>query len=82
MKDSQTSKVTEYSFEIYSSGLVHCSVCTDAPREEIETLVNEHNPTGLKHGWHFSDDKTFRGGQPNPAPCETHPNNKHYLMVC
>lgn len=74
-------KTQEYELEIYSPGIVHCSVCTNAPPEELITMVNEHNPTGLNHGWRISDDP-FRDGSPNPNQCEDKLGNKHYLIVC
>lgn len=73
----------EYDLTVYSNGLVHCSVCTNAPKKEVEPTVNEHNPTGLDSGWKISTDKTFSSGEPNPATCEQKPKtHKHYLMVC
>lgn len=74
-------KTKEYTLDIYSSGLVYCSVCTDAPEKEVAGLVNEHNPTGLDHGWHIADEP-FKDGTPNPSPCEQGSGRKHYLLVC
>jgi len=70
--------------EIYSRGILHCSVCVpaDATEEQIEEAVNAENPTGLDHGWHISEAKTFATGVPNPNPCEARDGYLHYLMVC
>ena len=70
---------------IYTSGLVHCSVCVekDLSREEIERQVNAMNPTGLSHGWKVDDAPAFSEGSANPHPCEDEPATRlHYLMVC
>jgi len=69
---------------IYSKGFVHCSVCALASLsvEEITRFVNKENPTGLTHGWSVSDEP-FKGGQPNPCPCDQEPETrKHYLFSC
>jgi hypothetical protein len=71
--------------EVYSNGIVHCSVCTNIkdPRD-IEIQTNLQNPTGLSSGgWKISKDTNFATGQTNPCPCEQKPKtHKHYLMVC
>jgi hypothetical protein len=66
---------------IYSNGVVHCSVCApaDMSREEVERAVNAQNPTGLDTGWKVSDEP-FRTGEANPhlaGDC-----GQHWLMVC
>lgn len=70
--------------EVYSNGIVHCSVCTNIrQRDRIENLVNIMNPTGTSNRWTISNEPTFSGGEPNPCPCENKPKtHKHYLMVC
>lgn len=70
--------------EIYSRGMVHCSVCVpdDATNEQIEEATNAINPTGLDHGWRVDEAKTFASGLPNPNPCEARDGHKHVLMVC
>ena len=69
--------------EVYSNGIVHCSICTNIEgKAMIENMVNAKNPTGLRHGWKISEDKTFANGQPNPCPCGQREGYKHYLMVC
>jgi hypothetical protein len=69
--------------EIYSNGLVHCSVCTNViDRKRIEELVNLKNPTGIASQWKISNDN-FKNGNSNPCPCENKPKtHKHYLMEC
>lgn len=68
----------------YAVGIVHLSVCSDSTdREEILAQANRTHPTGLDHGWAFSDDATFSGGQPNPCPCNAQPDtHTHYLLAC
>jgi hypothetical protein len=70
--------------EVYSNGLVHCSVCTNIkdPRN-IEMQTNIKNPTGISSSWKIDKEPNFHTGQTNPCPCENKPNtHKHYLMVC
>ena len=70
--------------EVYSLGLLHLSVCTDAvDRKEIERLCNKHSPAGTEQGWLVSEEPTFKGGEPNPNPCNKGRKGfLHYLMVC
>ena len=70
--------------EIYARGLVCCSVCApaDMPKDEIKAQVNKENPTGIESQWDFSEDPTFKGGEPNPAPCNRGLGRLHYLMNC
>jgi hypothetical protein len=69
--------------EVYSNGIVHCSVCTTIKgRRELVRRVNAVNPTGTRHKWAISKDKTFRTGQPNPCQCDNDPARQHYLMEC
>ena len=72
------------SMDIYASGFMFCSVCTDLKsREEIEHLVNLENPTGIESQWRISSDTHFKTGEPNPMPCEDNPfTHKHYLLNC
>lgn len=69
---------------VYTVGLVHVSACAakDEPRDEVLATANRTHPTGLEHGWGFSEDATFSGGEPNPCPCEMDPDRLHYLLVC
>lgn len=69
---------------IYSTGLVHCSVCALAklPIEDVLQHVNLRNPTGLDHGWVLDDKGIFADGAPNPCVCNTHIDRKHYLLSC
>lgn len=71
--------------EVYSVGLVHLSACVskELTCEEIVARVNKTHPTGLDHGWALSGEENFAGGEPNPCPCNTHPDERlHYLLVC
>lgn len=70
---------------IYSQGIIAMSVCVDKDltTHEIEMLANSQSPTGIKSKWQISTDKTFHKGEPNPCPCEDHPETrKHYLLNC
>jgi hypothetical protein len=69
---------------IYSSGIVHCSVCAPADMsvEEVVRAVNLQNPAGTSNGWTLSDAEEFSDGTPMPAPCNEETDRLHYLMVC
>jgi hypothetical protein len=69
--------------EIYSTGIVHSSVCVKKGITiyEIETTVNNLLPTGISSKWKVSTED-FADGTPNPSPCETDKDRQHYLMVC
>ena len=71
-------------FRIYASGCVCTSVCAskEMSREEVERRVNEETPTGLEHGWHISEDTTFKGGEPMPCQCEDDETCQHWLLNC
>lgn len=66
---------------VYKMGLVTASVCApaDMPPEEVAASV-----TAQESGsWHISEDKTFRTGEPMPAPCDQLPETrKHWLLEC
>jgi hypothetical protein len=67
--------------EIYSTGLFHCSVCTNMKdKDKILTLVNEIHPCGTEPGWTFSRDTQWAAGGDQPAPCPDKPGFTHYLM--
>ena len=66
---------------IYSDGITHCSVCTNAPRERVAELTNAQNPTQISSPWEVSY-SDFGSGDPNPTPCEDREGFMHYLMVC
>jgi hypothetical protein len=67
-------------FEIYSTGIVYCSVCSSLGLEETLSRVNLEDPT--RAGWELAPEP-FRTGEPNPHPCENHPTtHKHYLFQC
>lgn len=72
--------------EIYSMGMLCCSVCApaDMGREEVERRVNEQSPSGTSNGWRISEDKFFsdgeteNGGVVNCSRGET----RHWLLDC
>ena len=65
---------TQFDFEVYGYGLVHASVCTNAPPEEILGLMEkwERKQCGEATAWALSEDATFYTGQANPCVCEDH----------
>lgn len=69
--------------EIYSYGLVSCSVCVPAgmDRELIERQVNKALPTGISTNWRISNEG-FNTGEPNPAQCNDDSTKLHYLLNC
>ncbi len=71
------------SIQIYSLGIVACSVCVpkDMPKEEIEKEVNLQSPTGIRSKWKIAKE-SFKEGQKNGKPCDDDPNRKHYLLNC
>jgi hypothetical protein len=69
-------------FEAYSVGLVCASVCTNMTVEEATAELNRQHPTGIATRWSLSTDKAFRGGEPNPCPCNRHEGRLHYLFNC
>lgn len=70
-----------YAMDIYAVGPLCCSVCTDAPRNEVAALVNREMPTGISSQWTIADEP-FRTGEPNPCQCPDHPSRGHYLLSC
>lgn len=69
-------------FVIYSEGIVCASVCSSLPIEEVKARMAAHF-TGTSSQWTLSEDPTFKGGEPNPCPCNEHPEtHKHYLFNC
>lgn len=69
----------------YSIGIMTASVCADnsLTPEDVEAEFNNISPSGTTNGWKLSEDKTFKGGAPNPCPCDQHPETrKHYLFNC
>lgn len=66
-------------------GLVVASAC--APNtmsaEDVERAANRLRPTGIEAGWSVSNVKAFKTGEPNPCPCNDHPNERrHWLLEC
>jgi hypothetical protein len=66
----------------YSVGLCCASVCSAHNVEETTERLNLSHPTGISSRWQLSEDKTFKTGEPMPAQCPDHPENKHYLFNC
>jgi len=80
---------------VYRNGLDVCSVCApgEMTSEQVAEAVNVQDGqalsgAGLEHRvgttpqWHVSDDKTFKGGETNPCPCNDMPARKHWLLEC
>jgi hypothetical protein len=76
----ETTTMTKY-IEVYSVGICHASVCSNASIEETLQHANISNPTGVSP-WTLSEDETFSGGEPNPCQCPDREDCKHYLLVC
>ena len=68
--------------EIYSIGVVCCSICTDLPIDDAVEQVNEAMPPGVESRWAISEDETFASGHPNPFNCPDHSGRVHYLLNC
>lgn len=68
---------------VYAEGALTCSVCSPFDAQKTAERFNEINLCGTQKGWVLSDDKFFRGGNPNPCPCDDKPETrKHYLFDC
>lgn len=68
--------------DVYSAGIICCSVCTDEEPEAMVEKVNQVFPAGETLRWRISEDPCFANGQPNPCVCDQNPNLKHYLLEC
>jgi hypothetical protein len=81
---SAESRATDRRITVYSAGLVAASVCApkDAPVEDVEAAANAQHPTGIDSVWRKAADATFKGGEPNPCPCNSDPNRLHWLLSC
>lgn len=70
---------------VYAGGTLDVlSVCApkEMPRERLVAAVNAGHPTGIESQWTVSEED-FRGGEPNPCPCNDEPDDRlHYLMHC
>lgn len=72
-----------YDFAAYSVGVVCASVCTSLTDEQATDRLNAEHPTGITTRWQVAPDETFATGQPNPTPCEHHPEtHRHILFHC
>ena len=68
-------------FVIYSTGLVHSSVCSSLTQEEVERRMSREF-TGITSHWRLSPDN-FSTGESNPCPCNENPKtHNHYLFSC
>lgn len=70
---------------VYSIGLVACSACApaDMTAEEVVAEVNRVVlPTGIESPWSVSADPAFKGGEPNPGPCDRQEGRRHWLLEC
>jgi len=69
-------------WHVYAAGICYLSVCTSiADRAEIERRANADYPTGIGRAWTIHEGP-FKGGQPNPCPCNEHSDRKHWLLSC
>ena len=69
-------------FDIYSLGIISCSVCSNLSLEETTQRLNKENPSGINSKWSLSSEK-FRSGEDNPCACNLSPEtHKHYLFNC
>ncbi len=66
-------------FVVYSDGIVYQSVCSSLGDEETLQRM-QGTVSGTSNGWQFAKEP-FRNGEPNPCPCDQHPEtHKHYLF--
>ncbi len=75
------SKTKEYTFTVYSLGLVYSSVCTNLPKDKIAEHMAEHEPTGIGSDWRIADEN-FASGEKNGCPCPDTKGNRHWLVSC
>ncbi len=68
---------------MYAEGMFSASVCAPARMtpEQVVERVNRTHPSGTEAGWQVSDDKTFRTGQPMPAPCDKEPETRRHWLL-
>jgi len=75
----------ELDIHVYSAGVASLSVCYSkcTPLEDVTECVNREYPTGISSQWAPADSKTFATGEPNPCPCNIHPDTRiHRLFHC
>jgi hypothetical protein len=83
---------TEIEITPYAVGLVAASVCTNGTPEQAIAYMDEHHPTGMRHGWSLSSNVfMMRDGtgeiigeyDSNTIPCYRNPDtHTHYLLQC
>ena len=81
--DTILTKLIMKTIEIYSNGIVHCSVCAPKgmKRSVLKREVNIQNPVGTSGQWEISKEN-FADGSKNPNQCEDRDDHQHYLFVC
>lgn len=69
---------------LYRVGGLSMSVCAPGVLTggNVAALINRHHPCGGTLRWAVSDEKTFKGGEPNPCVCEESPDRKHWYIDC
>ncbi|TAK59474.1 hypothetical protein [Methylobacter sp.] len=76
------SRISDERFVVYAKGLCFMSVCTDIKlQEDVESLANMKNPTGIQHRWKVHDE-AFKTGEANPHTCEQDRTRRHWLLSC
>lgn len=83
---------TEVEITPYAVGLVAASVCTNGTPEQAIAYMDEHHPTGMRHGWSRSSDGFALRDEwgdvvgrhaTNVMPCDRNPDtHTHYLLQC
>lgn len=72
--------------EVYSRGIVHCSVCAppEMSGDEVASHVEYATPAGTDLGWQVSKDATFSDGVTlNGGIVECHNGKtRHWLLDC
>lgn len=70
--------------ELIGAGIVSASVCApeDMPPEQVTEELNRLYPTGISSRWRLDSAPAFKGGEPNPGPCEQRKQRTHYLFHC
>lgn len=82
MSDQTKQDTDAPEFTAYAVGLCYASVCTTLDDAEATRRLNIQYMTGVGD-WQVSPDPTFRGGGPNPGPCDRWPDtHRHILFEC
>jgi len=70
---------------VYALGIMALSACAPASMEpeDVQAEVNRLEPTGISAPWALDNAPRFKGGEPNPGPCDQEPDCRtHYLFAC